>query len=125
MHVEEMSDNTSNSYVATSIATLKNALNGVNEFKNNIHRGTVSLTHEIRVRLVTWVDNLKGKSNNPDQYFPRENFQLLYYIDKKNPKLLLEIAKIGASLRDAETDAERLKLNEKLQLVFNKFAKLP
>lgn len=86
------------------------ALNGVSDFKNNLYSGTMSFANELNAKLTKWVENLKGKSDNPDEYFPRDNYMIIHKLDLKSKSTVLKLAKLGAKLRDTDKDKEAQKM---------------
>lgn len=105
------------------IKLVTGAMDGVSRFRNDFYIGTLQLTKDLNTSLTRWVDNLKGKSENPDAYFPRENLQYILVIDETNTKLFQELCKIGAELRDSKDNPNAIKeLETKLKLSMSKLA---
>lgn len=76
----------------------------VTEIKNTIYFGTISVATEVHDKLNEWIDSLKGKDPDPDNYFPYEHVVILDKIRKKNRPMFDKCINAGIQMRSLKPE---------------------
>lgn len=87
---------------------LYSAINNVGSqiavIKKTMHDGTLLLARDIHDKLSEWVDSLKGKDKDPDNYMPHEHAMLLGKIRKSRPVMFKNIIDAGIQIRNLSSE---------------------
>lgn len=76
----------------------------VTEIKNTMYFGTLSVATEVHDKLNEWIDALKGKDPDPDNYFPYEHVVILDKIRKKNRPMFDKFIAAGVEMRSMKPE---------------------
>jgi len=76
----------------------------VTEIKKTIYFGTISIATDVHDKLNEWIEALKGKDPDPDNYFPYEHVVILDKIRKKNRPMFDKVIAAGVQMRSMKPE---------------------